>query len=104
MGEGQRPDGQPMCGVWPKVSLFCGTQVTRVWIDGGVVWLCIKNEVWNYSEPDIYMDGKYLKVQENDFENRFWPILPLGVVLGPPLTVRVPPYDEKSEIISEKCF
>ena len=26
-----------LCGVWPKASLFCGTQVTRVRIVGGVV-------------------------------------------------------------------
>ena len=37
MAEGRRPDGQPMCGVWPKASLLYGTQVTRVRIDGGAV-------------------------------------------------------------------
>ena len=37
MAEGRRPDGQPTCGVWPKASLLCGTQVTRVRIDGGAV-------------------------------------------------------------------
>ena len=26
-----------VCGVWPKTSLLCGTQVTRVRMDGGVV-------------------------------------------------------------------
>ena len=34
MAEGRRLDGQPTCGVWPKASLLCGTQVTRVKIDG----------------------------------------------------------------------
>ena len=37
MAEGRRPNGQPTCGVWPKASLLCGTQVTRVRIDGGAV-------------------------------------------------------------------
>ena len=36
MAEGQRPDGQHTCGVWPKARLLCGTQVTRGRIDGGV--------------------------------------------------------------------
>ena len=38
MAEDWRPDGQPMCAVWAKASLLCGTQVTRVRIYGGVVY------------------------------------------------------------------
>ena len=37
MAEGRRPDGQPMCGFLPKASLLCGTQVTRVRINGGAL-------------------------------------------------------------------
>ena len=33
------------------------------------------NYVWNFFDPDIYLYGKYPRVQENDFETRFWPIL-----------------------------
>ena len=36
MAEGRRPDGQPKCRVWPKGSLLCGSNVTRVRIDGRV--------------------------------------------------------------------
>ena len=38
MAEGRRLDGQPAFGVWLNTSLLCGTQVTRVGIDGGAVW------------------------------------------------------------------
>ena len=37
MAKGQRPNGQSTCGVWPKSSLLCSTQVTRIRIYGGVV-------------------------------------------------------------------
>ena len=39
-----RPDGRPTCGVWPKSSLICGTQVTRGKMDGGVGYMVQKKK------------------------------------------------------------
>ena len=46
IAKGRRPDGQPMCGVWPKASLICGTHVTRVRIDGGSIKLHQPGSLW----------------------------------------------------------
>ena len=44
LADGQRPDSQPVSGVWPNASLFCGLQVTRGRIDGEVGYMVEKKE------------------------------------------------------------
>ena len=39
--------------------------------------------------PDIYTHGERHKVEEKHFKNRFWPVHPLGVALGPLSKVKI---------------
>ena len=58
LAEGRRPDGQPMCGVSPKASLLCGTQVTRVRIDGGVGYKSCRTTWHNCFGPHfLFVEG-----------------------------------------------
>ena len=57
----------------------------------GLVCRLLKMKNWGIFWPDMYTHGKSHKVQEKHFENRFWPVHPLGVALRSPLNEKGPP-------------